>query len=155
MTGSTEGFAEKFGVGQPVRRKEDQRLLTGGGQYSDDINLEGQAHLAFLRSPYAHARIIGINTDAALKAPGVIGVYTGSDLEADGVGRFSVDVPLKELDGTPLFKTRRLPMPTDKARYAGEPLAMVIAETANQAKDAAELIELDVEELTAIVTAKQ
>jgi carbon-monoxide dehydrogenase large subunit len=155
MTGSTEGFAEKFGIGQPVRRKEDQRLLTGGGQYSDDVNLEGQAHLAFLRSPYAHARIIGINTDAAMKAPGVIGVYTGRDLEADGVGRFSVNVPLKELDGTPLFKTHRLPMPTDKVRYAGEPLAMVVAETAFQAKDAAELIELDVEELTAIVTAKQ
>lgn len=150
-----EAFTEKFGVGQPVRRKEDQRLLTGGGRYTDDFNFEGQVHCAFLRSPYAHGRIKEIDTEAAKSAPGVIGVFTGEDMEREGVGRVESDMNLKELDGTPMFKTHRLALPTDKVRYAGEPVAVVVAETANQAKDAAELIMLDVEELPPVVTALQ
>jgi len=150
-----EAFTEKFGIGQPVRRKEDQRLLTGGGQYTDDINIEGQVYLAFLRATYAHARIIDIDISAATTAPGVLAVFTGQDLAKDGVGRVETDIPLKELDGTPIFKTQRLAMPTDKIRFSGEPLAVVVAETAYQAKDAAELITIDAEELPAVVTAQQ
>jgi carbon-monoxide dehydrogenase large subunit len=150
-----EAFTEKFGVGQPVRRKEDQRLLTGGGRYSDDFNFEGQVHLAFLRSPYAHGRITGIDIDAAKAAPGVLGVFTGQDMEADNVGRFETDIPLTELDGTAIFKTRRPALPTDKVRLAGEPVAVVVAETAHLARDAVELIDLQVEQLPAVVTSLQ
>ncbi|MDH3239367.1 MAG: xanthine dehydrogenase family protein molybdopterin-binding subunit [Alphaproteobacteria bacterium] len=150
-----EAFTEKFGVGQPVRRKEDQRLLIGGGRYTDDFNFEGQAYLAFLRSPYAHGRISEIDTEAAKAAPGVLGVFTGADMATDGVGRVETDIPLTALDGTPIFKTQRLALPTDKVRYAGEPVAVVVAETAYQARDAMELIGLDVEQLPPVVTALQ
>jgi carbon-monoxide dehydrogenase large subunit len=150
-----EAFTEKFGIGQPVRRKEDQRLLAGGGQYTDDINIEGQLHLAFLRAPYAHARINHIDTAAAVAAPGVRAVFTGRNLEEDGVGRVESDMNLQELDGTPMFKTKRLALPTDKIRFAGEPLAVVVAETAHQARDAVELIALDADELPAVVTTHQ
>ena len=142
-----EAFTEKFGIGQPVRRKEDQRLLTGGGKYSDDISIEGQAYLAFFRSPYAHARIKAVDTSAAIAAAGVIAVYSGEDLVRDGIGRVHTDANLKALDGTAMFKTERLALPTDKVRFAGEPVAVVVAETVHQAKDAAELITVDFEEL--------
>ncbi len=149
-----EAFTEKFGIGQPVRRKEDQRLLTGGGVFTDDINIEGQVYLAFLRAPYAHARINHIDTTAAAAAPGVLAVFTGRDLESDGVGRVETDIPLKELDGTPIFKTQRLALPTDKVRFAGEPVAVVVADTAFQAADAVERIVFDADELPAVVTAR-
>ncbi len=129
--------------------------MIGGGRYSDDFNFEGQVHLAFLRSPYAHGRITGIDIDAAKAAPGVLGVFTGQDMEADNVGRFETDIPLTELDGTEIFKTRRPALPTDKVRLAGEPVAVVVAETAHQARDAMELIDLQVEELPAVVTSLQ
>jgi carbon-monoxide dehydrogenase large subunit len=149
-----EAFTEKFGIGQPVRRKEDQRLLTGGGKYTDDINIEGQVHLAFLRAPYAHARINRIDTTAAAQAPGVLAAFTGRDLEKDGVGRVESNINLKQLDGTPIFKTQRLALPTDKVRFAGEPVAVVVAETAFQAADAVELIIFDADQLPAVVTAR-
>jgi carbon-monoxide dehydrogenase large subunit len=150
-----EAFTEKFGIGQPVRRKEDQRLLTGGGRYTDDINFDGQAHLAFYRSPHAHAIVKNIDTTAAATAPGVIAVYAGRDMDSDGVGRVETDIPLTALDGTLIFKTQRLGLPVDKVRYVGEPVAVVIAETAAQAQDGAELIDIDFEELPAIATAEQ
>ncbi len=150
-----DSFGEKFGIGQPVRRKEDQRLLTGGGRYTDDVNVPGQVHLVFLRSPVAHARIRGIDTAAAKKAPGVIGVFWGKDMEADGVGRVATDAQLKDRAGNVMFRSQRLALPVDKARYAGEPLAVVVAETAHQARDAAELIEADLEDLPIVVTAAQ
>ncbi|MCU0945838.1 MAG: xanthine dehydrogenase family protein molybdopterin-binding subunit, partial [Rubritepida sp.] len=83
---------DQFGIGQPVRRKEDVRLLTGGGTYTDDVNRAGQAHMAILRSPHAHARILAIDTDAARAAPGVLAVLTGHDARADGLGRCPVMV---------------------------------------------------------------
>lgn len=148
-------FAEKFGIGQPVRRKEDQRLLRGGGRYTDDLAFENQLALAFTRSPHAHARIVGIDTSAAESAPGVVAVFTGRDLAAAGLGRVQTDGNLKARDGSPMYKTRRLPLPDDKVRFVGEPVAMVIAETAHQARDAAEMILVDFETLPAVVTAEQ
>ncbi len=148
-------FGEKFGIGQPVRRKEDQRLLKGGGKYTDDVSIPGQAHLAFVRAAVAHARLKGIDGTAALKAPGVLGVFSGKDMEADGIGRVITDAALKDLSGKVMFRTKRLAMPVDKIRYAGEPIAVVVAETAAQARDAAELVQVDYEELPAVVTARQ
>ncbi|MGE0652938.1 MAG: xanthine dehydrogenase family protein molybdopterin-binding subunit, partial [Alphaproteobacteria bacterium] len=150
-----DSFGEKFGIGQPVRRKEDQRLLRGGGKYTDDINVPGQAHLAFVRASVAHARIKGIDASEALKAPGVLGVYTGEDMKADGIGTVMTDAALKNLAGEIMFRTHRLALPTDKIRYAGEPIAVVVAETAYQARDAAEMVMVDTEELPAMVTAAQ
>lgn len=148
-------FGEKFGIGQPVRRKEDQRLLKGGGRFTDDINVPGQAHLAFVRATAAHARIKGVDTAAARKAPGVIAVYSGKDMAADGVGRVMTDAALKNLAGKVMFRTERLALPTDKIRYCGEPIAIVVAETAWQARDAAELVQFDLDELPAVVTPPQ
>ncbi|MQA66685.1 MAG: molybdopterin-dependent oxidoreductase [Alphaproteobacteria bacterium] len=150
-----DSFGEKFGVGQPVRRKEDQRLLKGGGKYTDDVNVPGQAHLAFVRAGVAHARIKGIDASAALEAPGVLAVYSGKDLETDGVGTVMTDAALKNLAGEIMFRTHRLALPTDKVRYAGEPVAVVVAETAYQARDAAEMVLVDYDELPPIVTAAQ
>ena len=150
-----DSFGEKFGIGQPVRRKEDQRLLRGGGKYTDDINVPGQAHLAFVRAGVAHARIKGIDASAALAAPGVLAVYTGQDLKADGIATVMTDAALKNLAGEIMFRTHRLALPTDKIRYAGEPVAVVVAETAYQARDAAEMVMVDTEELPAMVTAAQ
>ena len=144
---------QKFGVGQPVRRAEDVRLLMGAGRFTDDMNLDGQLHAAFLRAPHAHAVIKAIDTAAASAAPGVIAIYTGRDLAADKVGRLVTEAELADRHGTPLFKTQRLALPCDKARYAGEPIALVIAETAWQARDAAELIGVDFEELPVVVAA--
>ncbi|MFM2130753.1 MAG: hypothetical protein RL477_2299, partial [Pseudomonadota bacterium] len=144
-------FGEKFGLGQPVRRKEDQRLLKGGGRYTDDVNVPGQAHLAFVRASVAHARIKGVDTSAAKAAPGVLAVYTGRDMDADGVGRVATDAALKDLSGKVMFRSKRLALPTDKIRFAGEPIAVVVAETAFQARDAAELVVFDLEDLPAVV----
>ncbi|QYU67245.1 hypothetical protein J4558_20240 [Leptolyngbya sp. 15MV] len=91
---------DQFGIGQPVRRKEDVRFLTGAGRYTDDVDLPGQAHCAILRSPHAHARIAALNTQAALTAPGVVAVLTGQDAVADGLGLFPVLVEVPPAPGT-------------------------------------------------------
>jgi aerobic carbon-monoxide dehydrogenase large subunit len=144
---------QKFGIGQPVRRKEDQRLLIGGGRFTDDINLDGQVHAAFLRSSYAHALIKNIDVGATRAAPGVVAVYIGQDLAAAQIGRLETEADLTDRHGKPLFKTQRLALPVDKLRYVGEPVVLVVAETAWQAKDAVERIRLDIEELPVVVTA--
>src|SRR5262249_19828107 len=125
------------GVGKPVRRREDPRLVTGAGCYTDDVNLPGQAYAAMVRSPHAHARIVRIDTAPALATPGVLAVLTGADLVADGLKAFSHrpvptnphEVPLKSPDGSPFFVSDPLPLPVDRARFIGEPVAMVVAET--------------------------
>ncbi len=149
----SSGVGEKFGIGQPVRRKEDQRLLTGGGRFTDDVNVEGQLYAAFLRASHAHAVIRDIDASAALAAPGVVAVYTGRDLEAEGIGRLETEADLTDCDGNLLYKTRRLALPTDKVRFVGEPVAIVVAESAWQAQDAAELIAAEFEALPAVVSA--
>ena len=134
--------AVKNGIGQPVRRKEDLRLLTGAGRYASDICLPGQACAAMVRSPYPHARILSIDKSPALAAPGVIAVLSGADVVEDGLKNIPED-PAIVMTGPPdvvlrarteLFKATRLPIPSDRTRYVGEVLAMVVAETAEQAK---------------------
>jgi aerobic carbon-monoxide dehydrogenase large subunit len=142
----------KYGVGQPVRRFEDLRLLTGRGRYQDDLTLPRQAYAVFLRSPHAHARIGSINTKAALAAPGIVAVYTGADYEADGLAMPKAMMPRKKADGSPMFAPQRPALVSDRARYVGDPVAMVIAETLEQAKDASELVEVDYEPLPSVTS---
>ncbi|MBI1181955.1 MAG: molybdopterin-dependent oxidoreductase [Alphaproteobacteria bacterium] len=147
---------QKFGIGQPVRRTEDVRFVTGRGAYTDDLNLPGQAHGYVLRSPYAHARVKSIDTEAAKQAPGVIAVYTCADLDAAGIK----DIPcfaggfIKNKDGSGIFAPGRPSLARDRLMYVGDGIAFVVAETVNQAKDAAELIEVDVEDLPAAANLK-
>ena len=142
----------KFGLGQAAPRVEDLRFLRGGGRYTDDINLPGQAASYLLRSPHAHARIRSIDTAAALASPGVLAVYTGADISgADGLGdipSFAASaLPLKRPDGGPMFHPQRQALVRDKVAFVGDYVAFVVAETRNQARDAAELIEIDYETL--------
>ncbi|MES2029123.1 MAG: xanthine dehydrogenase family protein molybdopterin-binding subunit [Pseudomonadota bacterium] len=141
---------QKYGVGQPVRRKEDDTLVRGKGKYTDDMNLPGQLHAWIVRSPHAHGVIRGIDTEAARAMPGVCGVWTGRDLEAANYGPFTCGLPLKNQDGTPLFQTNRHALMTDRVRYVGDPVAFVVAETVAQARDAAEAVVLDIDALPAV-----
>jgi carbon-monoxide dehydrogenase large subunit len=141
---------QKYGVGQPVRRKEDDTLVRGKGRYTDDFNLPGQAYAVVVRSTHAHGLIRGLGTDAARAMPGVLGVWTGKDLDAAGHGPFTCGLPLKNRDGSPLLQTNRQPLATDKVRFVGDPIAFVVAETLAQARDAAEAVEIDIEPLPAV-----
>jgi len=142
-------------VGQPLRRKEDLRLLTGKGRFSDDFHMEGQAYAAMVRSPHAHARIMRVNARRALTMPGVLGVFTGKDCLADGlrpvphrpVPSTQYDMKLTAPGGGRIFIGSHELLPTDKVRYVGEAVAMVVAETKAQALDASEAVEIDYEEL--------
>ena len=141
---------QKYGVGQPVRRKEDDTLVRGKGRYTDDFNLPDQAYAYIVRSTHAHGLIRGIDTAAAKAMPGVLGVWTGTDLNAAGYNPFTCGMPLKSRDGTPLLQTSRPPLVTDKVRFVGDPIAFVVAETLTQARDAAEAIEVDIEPLPVV-----
>jgi aerobic carbon-monoxide dehydrogenase large subunit len=142
----------KFGVGQPVRRFEDPRLLRGEGRFQDDVNLHGQVYAVFLRSPHAHARIRSIDTTTAVAAPGVLAVYTGQDYANDGLAMPKAVMPRKKADGSPMFAPQRPALVIDRVRYVGDPVAMVIAETMNQARDAAELVQVDYETLPSVTS---
>jgi carbon-monoxide dehydrogenase large subunit len=141
----------KFGVGQPVPRQEDPKLLQGQGRYTDDLALPGQLYAHVVRSPYAHAVLNAVDVAAARAAPGVHAVITAADLAE--YGDMTCAMPLKNADGTPLRTTRRPALAGDKLRFVGDPVAVVVAETKAQAKDAAELVELDVEILDAVTEA--
>jgi len=144
------------GIGKPVLRQEDSRLLTGGGCYSDDVNLPGQAYTCFVRSPHAHARIVRVDTAAALAAPGVIAVLTGRDAAADGVKPIThTPVPANPHEEVirprdVLFVAPHPPMPADRARFVGAIVAMVVADTPAAARDAAERVVADWEPLPAV-----
>ena len=140
----------EFGIGQPVRRKEDVRLLTGQGRYTDDINVDGQLWAAFVRSPHAHANIRSIDVEAAKKSPGVVAVLTGHDVKADGLGMPKANMPRKRPDGKPMYAPQRPPLVTDRVRYVGDPVVMVVADTLAQAKDAAELVNIDYEAIRSV-----
>ena len=146
---------QKYGVGQPVRRKEDDTLVRGKGKYTDDFALPGQAYAWMVRSSHAHGVIRGIGTAAAKTMPGVLGVWTGKDLAAAGYNPFVCGLPLKSRDGSPLLQTNRPALATDKVRFVGDPVAFVVAETLAQARDAAEAVELDVEPLPAVTDAAE
>jgi carbon-monoxide dehydrogenase large subunit len=134
---------EKFAVGQSVRRVEDPRLVQGLGRYSDDVSLAHEAHAAIVRSPHAHARVVGIDASAAREAPGVLAVLTGADLAADGVGTLPVDGTRKRRDGSPAFRPPRPALVRDRVRHVGDAVALVVAETPAQAADAAALVAVD------------
>lgn len=144
MNAPKDGF-----IGQSVRRREDGRFLTGRGQYTDDIVLPRQTYAYFLRSPYAHARIKRIDTQAAAAAEGVLGVYTGEHFRA--VGGLPCGWLIHSLDGTPMKEPKHPILADGKARYVGDQVALVVAESYAQAKAAAQLIEVDYEDLTPVV----
>ncbi len=142
----------KFGVGQPMRRVEDERLITGKGRYTDDITFEHQAHAFMVRSPHANARILSIDTTDARAAPGVLAVYTGEDAKREGLGVVASPAAdmLKNRDGSAIFKTTRHLIAQERVRYAGDTVAVIVAETVNQARDAADLLLIDYESLPAV-----
>jgi len=139
-------------IGAPAKRKEDGRFLTGRGRYTDDIDLHGQVYAYFLRSPHAHARINGIDTTQALQAPGVLAVFTGNDLAEDGVGGLPCGWQITDVNGEPMKEPPHPPLAQGKVRYVGDHVAVIIAETYYQAKDAAELVDVDYEMLDAVVS---
>jgi carbon-monoxide dehydrogenase large subunit len=141
----------QFGIGQPVRRVEDRRFLTGGGRYLDDIVRPFQAHAAVLRSPHAHARIGAIDIAAALAAPGVVAVFTGADLARDNLGTIPCVSALTNRDGSPMALPPRPALVRDRVRHVGDAVALVVAETAAQARDAADRIAVEYETLPAVV----
>ena len=144
----------KFGIGQPVRRYEDLRLITGRGRYTDDVSLPHSAQAFVLRSPAAHAHLRRIDATAARKMPGVLLVATGADVKAEGLGNLACQTPVKNSDGTPQHETPRPLLAIEKVRYVGQPVAFVVAETLSQARDAAEAIEVDYEALPVVTEAK-
>jgi carbon-monoxide dehydrogenase large subunit len=146
-------------IGRPLPRKEDERLLTGRGRFSDDFSLPGQAYAVMVRSPYPHARIVSIDATHARAMPGVLGIYTGADCIADGLKaiphdplpKTKYDMKLSGPGGSAVFIGPHMPLPADKARHVGEAVAMVVAESRLQAFDAAEAVAIGYEELPAIV----
>ena len=141
---------DKFAVGQSVPRVEDPQLLRGKGRYTDDVSLPGQAYMVMVRSSVAHGTIRGIDMAAARKMPGVLGVYSSTELK--GYGTLKCVVALPNRDGTPLRKPRREVLAIGKVRYVGDPVACVVAETVAQAKDAAEAVAVDIEPLPVITS---
>ena len=143
----------KFGVGQPVRRTEDPKLLRGEGRYTDDIALPSQAYAVMVRANVAHGIIRAIDASGARAMPGVRAVLTGADLS--GYGGLKCNLPLKNRDGSPIRYTPRPALASDKVRFVGDPVACVVADTIAQAKDAAEAVALDIEPLPAVMSARE
>jgi aerobic carbon-monoxide dehydrogenase large subunit len=140
-------------IGQPIRRREDYRFLTGQGTYTDDINRPGQLHAYILRSPHANARLGGINTAAAAAAPGIVAVFTGQDIAADGIGGLPCGWLIHSKDGSPMKEPPHPVLAVDRVRHVGDPVAVVIGESLAQAKDAAEQIAVDYTVEPAVVDA--
>ncbi len=138
-------------IGQPQLRREDYRFLTGAGQYTDDVVLPGQTFGHFLRSPHAHARIKSIDVGKAAKAPGVVQIFTGSDLAEAKVGGLPCGWLIHSKDGSPMKEPPHPVLAQGKVRHVGDPVALIVAETALQAKDASELIEIDYDVLPAVI----
>jgi len=148
---NTSPEAKRFGSGQAVRRLEDEQLLTGRGRYTDDMSAPGQLHMAFLRSPYPHARIVSVDTSAAAAMPGVAAVYTGAQLAAAGVQPVPGVAGFRRPDGQPASGPPRLALAHERVRFVGEPVAAVVAQTLQQARDAAEAVYAEYEELPMVV----
>lgn len=146
-------------IGRPVPRQEDERLLTGRGCFTDDVNLPGQAYAAMVRSPHPHARIVSYDTAAASARPGVIVVLTGTDFHADGLGRIPhvpmhsspPDALFENRDGSEIYVPHHYPLPADKVRYVGEAVAVVVAETRELARDAVEHVKVEYQVLPAVI----
>jgi carbon-monoxide dehydrogenase large subunit len=145
-------MSKDHGIGASSRRREDVRFLTGRGHYTDDINRPGQAYVHFLRSDVAHGRIVSIDTTAAASAPGVVRVFTSKDFE--GVGGVPCGWQITDKNGQPMKEPKHPILAEGKVRHVGDPIAAIVAETRAQAKDAAELIEIEIEELPAVIDMK-
>ena len=152
MTQSTSAGSRKATIGDSPRRREDARLITGAGSYLDDLRFEGLAHAVVLRSPHAHAWIHGMRLDAARRAPGVLAVLTAVEAERDGLGPLRPYAEANVQTGEPFAFAPQPLLAATKVRFAGEPVALIVAETQAQALDAAELVEVDYEPLTAVTT---
>src|ERR671929_648506 len=144
-------MTNRYGIGQPVRRVEDQRFLTGRARYVDDIQLPHMLHGAVVMSTHAHARIRGINVDAAMKSPGVHLVLTGADAQREKLGGIPPLFMPEDMGGPKGYRTFRPLLEPTKARYVGDRIAFVVADTPEQARIAAELVEVDYEPLPAVV----
>ena len=145
----------RFAVGQPVSRLEDPVLLRGEGRYTDDLNLPGQAYAAVVRSPVAHGLLKGIATEAARAMPGVLAVITAADLKAAGIGPMPANVTGQNWDNRPIPKPAQWALAEARVRYVGDPIAVVVAETAGQARDAAEAVLPDIDPLPAVTEAAE
>ena len=138
-------------IGSPVKRVEDKRFLTGRGRYTDDLNQPNQLYASILRSPHAHANLKKVDVSQAKAAPGVIDIFTGSDMAADEVGSLPCGWQIHSKDGSPMNEPGHPPMAVSKVRNVGDQVAIVIAETKSQARDAMEQIAVDYEVLPAAV----
>src|SRR6266851_1245549 len=154
MLGTLRATAVCSNSASAVPRSEDPRLLRGEGRYTDDIKLPGQAYAAIVRSRNAHGTIRGIDGGAARTMPGVLGVYTGADLNAAGFGTLKCMLPATNRDGTIMHQPAWTALATDRVRYLGDAVAFVVAETAAQAKDAAEAVVVDIDPLPAVTSAR-
>ena len=143
------------GIGKSVPRKEDGRFITGKGRYTDDIKQVGQSHAYFVRSPHAHADVVSIDVEEALSAPGVIAVLTGADVTADGLGGLPCGWMIHSKDGSEMKQPHHPVLADNRVHYLGEPVAMVIADTALEAKNAAELVVVDWAEKQAVVSVSE
>ncbi len=143
------------GIGASVRRKEDRRFLSGRGTYTDDINRPGQLYAYIRRSDRPHARIGRVDTEAAARAPGVVAVFTGADMQAENIGGLPCGWQIHNKDGTPMAEPPHPVLAVGKVRHVGDPVAVVIAETRQQAKDAAEQIEIDYADLPAVASLRE
>ncbi|PLX38132.1 MAG: carbon monoxide dehydrogenase [Hyphomicrobiales bacterium] len=141
------------GIGARVTRKEDKRFITGRGRYTDDMVVPGMCHAAFVRSPHAHAKILSIDTSAAETMPGVIGVLNGTQLQGDGIGNLICGWMIHSKDGSPMNMGAWPALATDRVRHVGQAIAVVVAETRAEARDAAEAVVVEYEELDAVVDA--
>ncbi|RLQ88129.1 xanthine dehydrogenase family protein molybdopterin-binding subunit [Notoacmeibacter ruber] len=146
-------MSEGHGIGARVARKEDKRFITGLGRYTDDMKVPGMMHAAFVRSPHAHAKVNGVDKSAALEMDGVIDVLTGPELKADGIGNLICGWSVSSKDGSPMNMGAWSPLATDRARYVGDAVAIVVAETRDIALDAAEMVMVDYEPLPAVTDA--
>ncbi len=144
-------FSKLPHIGEPLRRKEDYRFLTGAGQYTDDVVLAAQSFAVFVRSPHAHAKVLKVDTTAAAAAPGVLGVFTGADVAADNINGLPCGWLITSTDGQPMKEPPHPILAQGKVRYVGDAVAMVVAQTLQQARDAAERVEVDYEVLPAVV----
>jgi aerobic carbon-monoxide dehydrogenase large subunit len=145
-------MSERYGSSRGLLRSEDDPLLSGRARFTDDVRVEGEAHAAFVRSPHGHASIRSIDGSAAAKMPGVLCVLTAQDVQAAGLGAIPPAVLLPGRDGKPMFGPALPVLAAGRARYVGEPVALVVAETLPQAIDAADAVEVDYEALTAAST---
>src|SRR5437868_2817508 len=140
----------KFGIGQPAKRSEDPKLLRGEGRFTDDVNLAGQAYAVMVRSRHAHGTIRAIDVSATRAMPGVLAVYTAADLDAAGYGKMKCAVAFSNRDGSSMRAPPRPALANGRVRFVGEAIAFVAAESAVQAKDAAEAVAVDIDPLPAV-----